>query len=209
MYLLLIVTLILSSCSTAKKDFSSTLPIKDSNNKTDKNALYVVKIEPTDGKHISIIKTDSIIMNPKVTNVQSQQFASIDKTSSITVFQKYRMIAKSIKAEMKSINSSADNQIIALSNNSKSDNSPTPIPQNSSSGSIDGYALWGFILSLVAIFGLFFPLLSLISGILGLIFSIMGYNRTRGGGRGHVLAIAGIIISGIFLLVGIGFLARG
>jgi Na+-transporting NADH:ubiquinone oxidoreductase subunit NqrC len=200
MYLLLVVTLILSSCSTAKKEFSSTLPIKDSNNKTDKNALYVVKIEPTDGKHISISKTDSIIMNPKVTNIQSQQFASIDKTSSITVFQKYTMIAKSIKA---------DNQIIVLSNNSKSDNFPTPTPQNSSSGSIDGYALWGFILSLVAIFGLFFPLLSLISGILGLIFSIMGYNRTRGGGRGHVLAIAGIIISGIFLLVGIGFLARG
>ncbi|MEO8068330.1 MAG: hypothetical protein ABI599_11610 [Flavobacteriales bacterium] len=55
-------------------------------------------------------------------------------------------------------------------------------------GGLDIFALLGFI------FAFIFP-------IAGLVLSIIGMNRTRGGGRGHGLALAGLIISIVFLAI--------
>jgi hypothetical protein len=47
-------------------------------------------------------------------------------------------------------------------------------------------------------------IMSFIAPLLGLIFSIIGYNQIkRNGEKGNGLATAGIIISSIFLLIGI------
>ncbi|MFZ1688898.1 MAG: hypothetical protein WAU70_15845 [Flavobacteriales bacterium] len=55
-------------------------------------------------------------------------------------------------------------------------------------GGVDIFALLGFI------FAFLFP-------VAGLVLSIIGLNRTRGGGRGHGLAVAGLVISIVFLAV--------
>ncbi len=62
---------------------------------------------------------------------------------------------------------------------------PTP---SDDVGGIDIFALLGFI------FAFIFP-------IAGLVLSIIGLNRTRSGGRGHGLALAGLIISIVFIVV--------
>ena len=65
------------------------------------------------------------------------------------------------------------------------------LPQPASTddvGGIDIFALLGFI------FAFIFP-------IAGLVLSIIGLNRTRGGGRGHGLALAGLILSIVFIVV--------
>ena len=60
-------------------------------------------------------------------------------------------------------------------------------PSNDVAG-IDIFALLGFIFAFV------FP-------IAGLVLSIIGLNRTKGGGQGHGLALAGVIISIVFIVV--------
>lgn len=55
-------------------------------------------------------------------------------------------------------------------------------------GGVDIFALLGFI------FAFLFP-------VAGLVLSIIGLNRTRGGGRGHGLAVAGLVISIVFLAI--------
>jgi hypothetical protein len=60
-----------------------------------------------------------------------------------------------------------------------------------------GFAIAGFVLSLLGLFG--------VGSVLGIIFSVLGLNRAkRTGQRGEGLAIAGIVIGIVTLL---GFIA--
>ncbi len=76
----------------------------------------------------------------------------------------------------------ASKELLALSN------FLVPASPSDDVGGIDIFALLGFIFAFV------FP-------IAGLVLSIIGLNRTKSGGRGHGLALAGVIISIVFILV--------
>lgn len=65
-----------------------------------------------------------------------------------------------------------------------------------------GYAIAGFVLSLLGLWG--------VGSILGIIFSVMGRNRARRNGqRGEGLAVAGIVIGIVTLLGFIAIVATG
>lgn len=68
-----------------------------------------------------------------------------------------------------------------------------------SSDKSDGFAIAGFVLSIISAFGgslVIFPV------VLSMIFSIMGLNNTnKNGTKGHGLAAAGLIISVVMLIL--------
>ncbi|MBP6642489.1 MAG: DUF4190 domain-containing protein [Flavobacteriales bacterium] len=71
---------------------------------------------------------------------------------------------------------------------SKLMNAEVAPPASDEVGGVNIFALLGFI------FAFIFP-------IAGLVLSIIGLNKTKGGGNGHGLALAGLIISIVFLVV--------
>ncbi len=76
----------------------------------------------------------------------------------------------------------------------------------------NGFALWGMILGIISVVGCFCCCLNIPLGVLGLIFSLVGLLQTNERpeiyeGRG--LAIAGIVLSALGLLIGLGLMLSG
>jgi hypothetical protein len=84
---------------------------------------------------------------------------------------------------------------------------PMPAPQPGPARPTNGIAIVGFILAILGFLGSFIPVINIggiVLGIAGAILAVVGLSKSKQLGVGRGLSLAGIIIGGLALLIGVG-----